>query len=118
MKYFNKNEFACRCCGRVILDPDLCDMLDEARAKAKVAFHITSGYRCPTYNISIGGRKNSAHIHGMAADIRTLSSAERFAILEGLLSAGFHRIGIGPDFIHADCDESKPEGVLWTYYGS
>lgn len=30
---------------------------------------IHSGYRCPEYNVSVGGAKNSEHLFGMAADI-------------------------------------------------
>ena len=32
------------------------------------------------------------------------------------MKAGFNRIGIGADFIHADTDETKQEGVIWHYY--
>lgn len=30
---------------------------------------VTSGYRCPELNRLVGGAKNSAHLHGLAADI-------------------------------------------------
>lgn len=46
-----------------ILDP-----LREAWGKPII---ITSGYRCPQVNKAVGGAKNSQHLTGCAADIRT-----------------------------------------------
>lgn len=34
---------------------------------------VTSGYRCPKLNVAIGGAKNSDHMFGAAADIKTKS---------------------------------------------
>ena len=117
MKYFREEEFNCNCgCDRLKLDPDFAKMIDEAREQAGVRFVVTSGYRCPTYNISVGGKKDSAHIHGKAADIACLTSPMRYWILYGLLKAGFDRIGIGAGFIHADTDDSKTGGIIWHYY--
>jgi uncharacterized protein YcbK (DUF882 family) len=118
MKYFQKGEFACNCgrCVNKINIPDFADLLDDARHRAGIPFLITSGYRCPTYNISVGGKPSSAHLKGLAADIATPTSRSRYKILWGLLTAGFDRIGIGPDFIHVDTDDSKSEEVAWDYY--
>jgi len=116
LKHFKPEEFACKCCGKIKVDSWFGTKLDRAREIAGVAFVITSGYRCPTYNISVGGKKNSAHVHGKAVDILASNSTHRFFIMEGLMKAGFNRIGIGADFIHADTDETKQEGVIWHYY--
>jgi uncharacterized protein YcbK (DUF882 family) len=98
------------------MDGEFLDKLDVARHDAEVPFKITSGYRCPTMNLTVGGKPNSAHVRGQAADIWVVSSRNRFKILRGLISAGFHRIGIGYDFIHVDDDDSKVEDVIWHYY--
>jgi uncharacterized protein YcbK (DUF882 family) len=92
------------------------DQLDLARKLANTAFTITSGYRCPTYNVTIGGSPQSAHITGYAADIHTPGSHSRFLVLRGLIDAGFKRIGVGPDFIHVDSDPNLPDEVVWDYY--
>ena len=118
MKYFKKEEFACNCgCGRNKINvEDFVDLLDDARHRAGVIFKITSGYRCPIKNRSVGGSSTSSHLKGLAADIAVPNSHMRYRILWGLLTAGFDRIGIGSNFIHADTDDSKVEGVIWDYY--
>ena len=116
MKYFKLEEFKCPCCGEVHMDDKFLSMLDLARTIAGIPFVITSGYRCKKHNKEIGGVPDSAHTKGLASDIRVNNSIERYMIVVSLLQAGFNRIGIGSDFIHVDCDESKPQYVIWTYY--
>jgi len=116
MKYFKLEEFKCPCCGEVHMDDKFLSMLDLARTIAGIPFVITSGYRCKKHNKEIGGVPDSAHTKGLASDIRVNNSIERYMIVISLLQAGFNRIGIGSDFIHVDCDESKPQYVIWTYY--
>jgi len=113
--WFQPREFACNCCGVVKIDKTFLMKLDEARTIAGVPFIITSGYRCPKHNAEVGGVKNSAHMAGLAADIACPDSTTRLHILRGLIKAGFRRIGIGENFIHADIDKSKPNRI-WHYY--
>ncbi len=49
--------------------PALISALEEIRAEAGEAVHVTSGYRPPDYNREVGGVSNSCHIDGLAADI-------------------------------------------------
>ena len=115
-KYFNVDEFACKCgCGKNEISNDLITMLDVARGDAGVPFHISSGYRCPEHNKSVGGVSESAHTSGMAADIAVSDSRTRFAILSSLIQAGFTRIGIAKSFIHVDIDDNKDPEVVWLY---
>jgi uncharacterized protein YcbK (DUF882 family) len=119
LEHFKLDEFKCKCgCGRHVdkMNEDFMLCLDHARELAGEPFRITSGYRCPTYNLSIGGVHNSAHTKGLAADIATGGSRSRFVILKALLTMGFTRIGIGQSFIHVDMDDSKPQLVAWDYY--
>jgi len=95
--------------------------LDKARAIADIKFKITSGYRTRAYHevLRRKGYKtavNSPHLSGWAADIRVNTSSERYTIIRSLQEAGFNRIGIGANFIHVDCDPSKPPFLIWTYY--
>lgn len=78
-------------------------------------FDISSGYRCPRLNTAVGGKKNSAHVRGLAADIRFQSPAHAKAIIDALIEAGFKRIGLGSSFIHADIDNSLPTPACWLY---
>jgi len=119
MEHFNWEEFACNCgCGRHIdkMNKEFLYMLDEARGTASVPFIITSGYRCPVYNMTVGGKDNSAHKYGLAADIQCLTSSDRFLIVDALIAVGFDRIGIGHGFIHVDYDLTKPTEMMWDYY--
>jgi len=116
MRYFSKGEFKCNnveCFD--LMNPELLKRLDLARGIAGVPFFITSSYRDKLTNEKAGGKKNSAHLRGNAVDIHCENSSNRFLILEALLTAGFTRIGIASDFIHADVDEDLVDCVIWTY---
>ena len=114
-KYFDLDEFRCHCCGALVIDYNLIDLLDKARELAGVPFKIVSGYRCKKHNLEVGGKPNSAHLVGKAADIEAHDSRTRFKIVEALVKVGFNRIGIHKNFIHCDIDNTKPQNVLWLY---
>ena len=115
MKHFSLSEFACPDCGRADMDNNFLEMLDKARDIAGIPFVITSGFRCPEHNKKVGGRPNSAHLRGLAADIRVRGNKQRFIILDALIKVGFKRIGVANDFIHVDCDLTKPYPRVWLY---
>jgi uncharacterized protein YcbK (DUF882 family) len=97
------------------MDKHFMDKLDEARDQSGMIFNVTSGYRCPAYNLTIGGKVGSAHTHGVAADIAVPSSRARYYMLDTFIRLGFTRIGVGKDFIHVDEDPNKTSPVIWTY---
>jgi len=119
--YFPTYEYVCNCgCGTDSIAKVLLAKLTEARVLAGIPFILTSGCRCKKHNKVEGGSDTSSHlsdeeIECTAVDIATHSSHARFKILEGLIKAGFTRIGIGKNFIHADIDTSKPLEVSWLY---
>ncbi len=98
-----------------LMDIDFLEMLDEARSVAGIPFVITSGYRTEEWNAEVGGKKDSSHLSGCAADISCTTSRDRFIMITSLLEAGFDRIGIGEDFIHIDTDWEKNAALIWTY---
>lgn len=51
-------------------------VLEPARAKWGRPITITSGYRCLKLNRAVGGKPNSYHVKGMAADIRVTNEAD------------------------------------------
>ena len=59
-KYFTEDEMKCKGSGTCEMDPQFMVKLDALRKKFGKPIIITSGYRSPEYNISIGGSKNSA----------------------------------------------------------
>ena len=94
------------------MNKDFLERLDWARDLAGVPFAITSGYRCPDHNRKVGSTSTN-HIRGMAADIACTAGPVRLKIIEALLNTGFRRIGMHPEFIHADVNEG-PESI-WFY---
>jgi len=119
MKYFKESEFYCPCgCGLNIddMDEDVVRDLDIARSRAGLPFVLTSTVRCKAYNATLkNASKTSSHPDGYAVDILCESSYHRFKIVTALMSAGFTRIGIGANFIHADKDPFKPKELIWRY---
>lgn len=70
MKYFKRQEFACKCgCGFDTVDYELAIVLDSLRNNFNTPVIINSGCRCKEHNKEIGGSPKSQHLVGKAADI-------------------------------------------------
>ena len=74
IKYFKKQEFACKCgkyCNGypVDIDMNMVKIADEIRNRIGKPIQINSGLRCKTHNANVGGVSNSQHIYGAAADL-------------------------------------------------
>jgi uncharacterized protein YcbK (DUF882 family) len=96
------------------LNPDLVELLDRARGIALTPFIITSGLRTvEENNMLTKSVQDSAHLSGLAVDLKCSTSMTRFKILKGLYAVGFCRIGIYSSHIHVDIDDTKPQGVVW-----
>lgn len=114
-KYFTEQEFACKCCGQIIIHADLVSRLDLLRGLYGRPLRITSGYRCSERNRAVGGKSDSAHMMGKAADIAA-GSEEKFDLLGLIIRERlFQRIGISKEFLHVDIDSDKAQRVVWTY---
>ncbi len=105
------------------LDNELVARLDQARHLAKIPFTITDGLRTPASNIDPNSVENSAHLRGLAADLRCHDSRSLFRIFPALISVGFRRVGLYyrldsykliPTHIHVDLDTTKPQDVIWS----
>lgn len=113
---FSPKEFECKCgCGKMNMKKEHMDKLFRARINAGIPFIITSGSRCLEHNNFVGGSATSDHLKGYGSDIRANSGRAKWLILMALINAGFNRIGIGKNFIHAGDDPQNPEMVVWTY---
>ena len=115
---FKDKEFECKCgCGLGIKDfrPSSIDRIHVARRIAGVSFVLNSAIRCPQHNAEVSKiGKTSSHLTG-AFDIRCTLPRERFLIIDGLIKAGFTRLGVAKTFIHADDDPDKDQRVCWLY---
>ena len=115
MRNFKLAEFACPCCGEVHMEDSFLDKIDAARDIAGVPFSINSGYRCEAHNKEVGSKTDN-HPRGRAADISATDSVTRMKVLVGLIMAGFRRIGVHREFIHADdMDTIGIPKVCWFY---
>jgi len=69
--FFDRSEFACRCgCGFDTVDAVTLKVLEHIRTHFDSPITVTSGCRCESYNKKVGGKKNSQHLKGRAADIQ------------------------------------------------
>lgn len=103
------------------LDETFLAKLDQARHLAGIPFVITSGFRTPEKNQSIiGSVPDSAHLKGMAVDIRVANTHEVFLIVAAANDVGLTRCGVYvdrnnvPTHVHIDGDPDKPSQVLWV----
>jgi uncharacterized protein YcbK (DUF882 family) len=66
---FTQEEFSCKCgCGYSNVDVGLVHRLQVVRDIVGSKIQILSGCRCPSHNQAVGGKPNSYHLKGMAAD--------------------------------------------------
>ena len=80
--------------------------LEAIRRKVRKPIKVTSAYRTPAYNRKIGGKSNSPHLRGYAADMDTPPgmTTSNFAVpCRKIYPSG---IGIYPSqgFVHGDFD--------------
>ena len=119
IKFFKPSEFDSKDVpgsGFLGMDHRFVEALDVLRAAWGKPIGINSGFRTKTRNALVGGKPNSAHLRGLAADCKTNGIQEtiRFALFAA--SNGFTRIGVDlkGHYVHLDTDVSLPSAV-WFY---
>jgi uncharacterized protein YcbK (DUF882 family) len=85
----------------------LMDQLEVLRAQVNAPIRIVSGYRSPAHNASVGGKGQSRHMCGQAADIQItgMTPTEVHATIERLITAGQMQqggLGLYRTFVHYD----------------
>lgn len=76
-------------------------------ASGNKPIHINSGYRSPNQNEAVGGKSQSYHMKGMAADfvIKGMTTAETRQLIEKLIKDGKIKpggLGKYPTWVHYD----------------
>lgn len=72
---FTASDFECCCsCGLQSQDA-LILAVQNIRTAWGQPMTIDCGARCPTHNAEVGGAKDSAHLYGLAADIRDVDGS-------------------------------------------
>lgn len=104
MKYFSRNEFACKCgCGFNTVDYELALIVEGVREHFDAAVTVNSGCRCDEHNKQVGGSEGSQHKLGRAADI-VVDGVHPQDVQEYLYRTYEYKYGIGAynDFTHVD----------------
>jgi uncharacterized protein YcbK (DUF882 family) len=111
-KHFSKREMACPHCQVCLMRDQFMLQLEALRTSMNRALTVSSGYRCPDHNRSIGGAKNSQHLKGNAADISTAGmTEEEIKQLIEIAKTLFTAVVKGPGFVHVDLGPSRS----WSY---
>jgi hypothetical protein len=103
----------------------LCGLLEALRTLWGGPLLVVSGYRTPTYNLRIGGARNSQHVLGRAADIRPIAVArvpELAALIRAQLPhhpalAALGGWGIYAQWVHVDVRPRDPPGHVAFWEG-
>lgn len=86
------------------VSPTLLSILQEGARRLDKRFKITSGYRDPEYNASVGGARRSMHTRGLATDILMQGSgiSNREEFVRVMAELGIQGFGFYNSFIHVD----------------
>ena len=98
----NYDKFKCPCCGKC---PEI-----PLELQAKIydlellcgPLTLNSGFRCEEHNKKIGGKPNSTHLQGLAADLKSKMKVPIETLRQAAESIGFEGIGVYDNFIHVD----------------
>lgn len=123
MKYFKIEEFACKHCGQIRMDPFFLERVDRLREFYGKPLTVTSGYRCPVHNAAVSSTGTTGpHTTGHAADFLVARGEAlellRVAInMKAFTGIGINQKGAGR-FLHLDDLPNKPgqpRPTIWSY---
>ena len=112
IKYFERDEFKCRCGGKYCngfpAEPSakLVRLADRVREHFGVPITVSSGVRCETHNANVGGVANSRHKTGTAMDfsVRGMSASMVLAYVQAQ-SDTHYAYAIDSNYVHMDVVE-------------
>ena len=110
IRYFTKQEFACKC-GRYCdghpaeVDRLLLQTADRVRKRLGVPCIVSSGLRCSQHNTAVGGVSNSRHLSGKAMDFCAVgkSADELLAVVQAQPEVRY-AYAIDNCFVHMDVE--------------
>ena len=94
------------------MEPEFMFKLQKLRTTVGVTFTVSSGYRTAEYNARVGGKAESLHLVGMAADIdhTAWDGATRHKFVTAALALGFS-VGVYRKHFHVDTRTTSK--VFW-----
>ena len=113
---FSDSEFVCHCGHCVhsvphgfLVSSSLMIALQKARDIYNSPIHITSGRRCITHNMRVGGVQGSYHTKGLAADVR---GDDMLKLFDALCSVpDFSYIEPHDSYIHVDIGKKRTNRI-------
>ena len=102
---FSRKEFACNCgCGFDTVSEKLVKALQTLRDIVGKPIIITSACRCEKQNKNVGGKKDSQHLLGTAADIQVdgMSTLRLATLAETIPAFAKGGVGLYKTFLHVD----------------
>ena len=120
--HFSKHELACSHCGKINISQPFLDKLESLRLLFGKSLRITSGYRCPEYDLTFSGAGN--HV-GHAVDLLPYDPYDLNTLIPLAISLtyksspAFTGIGlnlkkpISSRFLHLD--DKHPTRTFWHY---
>ncbi|WP_313138197.1 YcbK family protein [Paracoccus jeotgali] len=108
---FSPAEIACRGTGKITINEDALDRLQELRVMLGKPMIVNSAYRSPEHNKAVGGAKASQHLNGCAFDI-SMANHDPASFIAMARKAGFKGIGTYPrsNFVHIDTGPARVWG--------
>lgn len=108
---FSPAEIACRGTGKILVNADALDRLQELRVMLGKPLIVNSAYRSPEHNRTVGGARASKHLEGTAFDI-SMANHDPVAFIAAARKAGFKGIGTYPrsNFVHIDTGPARRWG--------
>jgi len=109
--HFSPAELASKGDGSLRMQIDAIVKLERLRVKLGVPMIVTSAYRDPAHNRSVGGAKRSYHMRGQAFDIR-MDNHDPVVFEAAARQVGFTGFGFYPrsGFMHIDTGRSRSWG--------
>lgn len=109
VKHFDKSEFACKCGGKYCdgfpaePNPQLVKVAERVREHFGAPVIISSGVRCQTHNVVVGGVANSRHTMGKAMDFRVVgkTAAQVLAFVQSQPEIAYS-YAIDGNYVHMD----------------
>lgn len=108
---FSPAEIACRGTGKLLVNEDALNRLQELRVTLGKPLIVNSAYRSLEHNRKVGGAKASKHLEGTAFDI-SMANHDPAAFIAAARKAGFKGIGTysRSNFIHIDTGPARSWG--------
>lgn len=118
-EHFFSEEFVCSCpCNMVRIELRIVDALEKLREFINdLPITILSGYRCAAHNKAVGGVENSAHKHGVGADVRVdaMSAEDLFRKAKELGIFTGIGLSVEDNYVHVDVMDRPVPLVCWGY---